>query len=217
MTHEQAEELISRTFGYIELANNHEIYFSPHPLRNILSQTTSSINNIEANKIIAYCDNLFVESEVGKYTNIDIHVPPVVEHVISFSRKNKISIPESITAIRNTKNATSFRKYCAILENEIKNLTPRKKISHYQSLLKDIHLNVESWVNDINENVRYRKRKIKLSKLPIIGKLLESAGMHEPEVKDPILKTSTSLFINDIYRPSSRFNVRNMSRRNQLM
>lgn len=50
--------------------------------------------------------------------------------------------------------------------------------------------------------VRYRRRKINFTKIPLIGKVLESIGMGEITISDPIIMPDVPhlLFINELYQ-----------------
>ena len=54
----------------------------------------------------------------------------------------------------------------------------------------------------MNEEVKFRKRKINLSKIPIIGDLFQAFGVKKIEIKDPILFPSKPhlIFLNDLYQ-----------------
>ena len=68
-------------------------------------------------------------------------------------------------------------------------------------MLKDIDRLCNDWVEDMKENVVYKKRKLNLSKIPLIGSTFEIFGLKEIDIKAPILfpQKSHLFFINDLY------------------
>lgn len=187
---------------YADVARDNDIYFSPHPFREeILSNSISNYINATASMVINHVDQKIYESSSAHIANININIPPVVEHVLYFSKAQGISITDSINEIRNSKNANLFRSYINHLDQEIKELSPRKRIKILQPLFNDIDKLRELWAHDMNEEVKFRKRTINLSKIPIVGSIFESFGSGKIEINDPILSASKPhlLFINELY------------------
>jgi len=197
-----SENTYNRGLLYADVARDNEIYFSPHPYReDFLSNTISKYINATASMVINHVDQKISESSSAQIANININIPPVVEHVLYFSKSKSISITDSISEIRNSKNARLFRSYINKLDEELKDLSPRKRIAVLQPLFSDIDKLKDLWAKDMNEEVKFRKRTINLSKIPIIGGFLESLGSGKIEVKDPILAAQKPylLFINELY------------------
>lgn len=197
-------DIAKRGEHYIKIAEKLNCYFSPHPTRyEVIGKNVRSILNCSAKEIINSFDNQILSSDSGNIANIDITVPPLVEHVFYFARKNGLPIITAINEIRRSKNAIKFREYCNSLDLELRELTPRKKATIYNKLFKDINRVCLEWAEDLDNGVKYRKRNINLVKIPLFGKLFEVAGIKEIAVNDPILfNTDTHLFfLNDLYRP----------------
>lgn len=198
-----SNDFSQRANVYAEVAKENDIYYSPHPERErVLTGIVNRYVEMTTKSVIEQFDQKIIESQDGVISNIDVKIPPVVEHVIYFSKAQNISISESINEIRYSKNGVAFRRYFADLDGEMKSLSPRKKLPAQQKLCKELDQLYGEWLNDMNSEVRYRKRKIKLAKIPIIGKILESVGMSEININDPIIFPGKPhlLFINDLYQ-----------------
>ncbi len=197
-------DIEKRSLLYLKVAREYSLYFAPHPIRHnfIIKFAYELKGNFIAKELINYFDRQIVSEWNGKFFRIDIEIPPIVEHVIYFAKRNRCLISESVNIIRNSKNALLFRKYCSELDNELRECSPRKKIQLCQALFKDLDKLCENWQQDLDNEVKYTRRHIKLSKLPFLGKLFEFFGINELEVKDPMLFLNRPyfLFINDIYR-----------------
>ena len=194
---------VDRAFLYLKASNELGLYYAPHPTRDkYISQTV--YNNIESSdkKIIEYFDNRICTSEFGNFANIDLRIPPILEHVISFAKKNKKNLSDSILEIRNSKNAIAFRNYCSSLDKELLRHSPRKKIHIYQSLFKDIDQLSAKWKDDLREGVAYKQRRINMTKIFGLGRIFDILGIKEISIKDPIILKEKKhlLFINDLYR-----------------
>ena len=128
-----------RALVYSEVARQNDIYFSPHPFREkALSEKIETYINSTASNIIEHVDQRIQKSQSGELANIQIKIPPIIEHALYFSKSQGISIFESINEIRNSKNAQLFRTYINNFDEELKDLSPRKKIMVYQPLFRDI-------------------------------------------------------------------------------
>jgi hypothetical protein len=187
---------------YADVARDYDIYYSPHPNRQIeFSEKIMQCVNRTAISVINQYDQRFSESASGIVSNINIKIPPVVEHVFYLSKTKNITISDSINYIRNSKNATRFRKYFDSLDDELRDLTPRKKLPIYQRLFREIDSLSNTWLLDMDEEVKYRTRRINLTKLPIAGKVFETVGIGNLSIPDPIIFPSSPhlLFINDLY------------------
>lgn len=194
--------LTERGIAYLEFARSNDMIFSPHPYRNKLinykiNQEIESVSKI----IFSHIESSISESKSWQCAKINIQIPPIVEHVISFSRKNNLTLDDGINIIRNNKKAVLFRKYCTNIHNELKESNPRKRIAIYQSLFRDIDKLSNKWSDDLHENIKYKRRTLNLVKLFSIGKILETFGMEEFSIKDPILKIENPylVFVHDIY------------------
>ncbi len=197
------DDIIKRGLVYANLAREHDIYYSPHPIRDqVLSQEITKYIERTAASVIEEFDQRFNETQSGIISNINIKIPPIVEHVLYFSKAQNISISESINEIRNSKNAMMFREHFNALDFELRNLSPRKKIAVYQPIFREIDKLCSAWEADMDAEVKYRKREIKLAKIPIVGKVLDSIGIGNISINDPILFSSSPhlLFINDLYQ-----------------
>lgn len=192
-----------RGLVYANLARKHGIYYSPHPIRDkVLSEEITKYIERTATSVIQEFDQRFSETQSGEISNVNVKIPPIVEHVLYFSKAQNISISESINEIRNSKNARMFREHFNALDFELRNLSPRKKIAVYQPIFSEIDKLCSIWEADMDAEVKYRKREIKLAKIPIAGKVLESIGIGNILINDPILFSSSPhlLFINDLYQ-----------------
>ncbi len=188
---------------YSKVASENDIYYSPHSSREkIFLDNVSKFIDRTAVSIIEQFDQKFNESQSGVISNINVKIPPIVEHVMYFSKAQNISIADSINEIRHSKNASLFRQYFNDLDAELRNLSPRKKIAVYQPIFRDINKLCNEWISDMDAEVKYRQRTISLSKIPIIGKVLESFGVSDFSFNDPILFPDYPhlLFINDLYQ-----------------
>ena len=202
-THFIGKNILKRSLLYADVARDADIYYAPHPYREkTLSRKIPKYIDQTAKTVIRLFDQKFNESNGGIISNVNVKIPPVVEHVLFFSKTQKKTISESINEIRNSKNAQLFRNYFFTLDQELRDLSQRKKIHIYESLFRDIDKLCTVWLYDIDSEVRYRIRKINLSKIPMIGKLLGALGSDKFTIKDPILfaKAPYFLFINDLYR-----------------
>ena len=159
---------------YADLAKENGCYYAPHPTREAITLENISLYLERTSKLVLdKFEQKLRETSAGMASNLNIKIPPVVEHVLSFSKKNELSISKSIIAIRESKNAKTFRDYFNKLDFELRDLSPRKKIPVFQPLFRDVDRICNAWVEDIDNGVKYRKRKIILSKLPVIGKLFK--------------------------------------------
>jgi len=196
-------DIYERGMVYADLARESGCYYAPHPNReaSLVTQISNFMDRTSVT-VLEKFDQKLRESTSGLASNLDVKVPPVVEHVLAFSKANGISVAEGVKEIRESKNAKHFRSYFNALDSELKDLSPRKRITVFQPLFKDIDNLCNVWIGDLDAEVKYRQRKIKLSKIPVIGKMLEICGVGEVDVKDPIIRAEKShfLFINDMYR-----------------
>lgn len=192
-----------RAILYLKLAQQNDLYFSPHPIRHkFLRDIVYERSKTMASEIVTYFDQKICQSESGQFANINVKIPPVVEHCLYFAKNNNLSIPHSIMEIRNSKNARKFREFCSNIDSELRELNPRKKVSVYQKIFKDVDRLCVSWKEDLKEKVNYQQRNIALSKIPLFGKVFEILDIKNVVVKDPIIHQSKPhfLFINDLYR-----------------
>jgi len=191
-----------RAYTYMVTAKDKGVYFAPHPNREkILATEISNHVRRTAKAVIDYVDGKVMQTEEGGIVNIDIQVPPLVEHVLHFSRTKKITITESVNELRNSKNARSFRSYFDTLDEELAGLSPRKKLASLQPLFEDIKRLSDAWAIDLHNEVKYRKRRINLTKLPLVGIVFAALGTPSLEVNDPVLSEPKDyrLFLNEIY------------------
>ncbi len=196
-------DIDQRGLVYADVANENEIYYSPHPEREkLLTNTIQQYVDKTAVSVIEQFDQKFNESRSGVVANINVQIPPIVEHVLFYAKAQNITVAESINEIRNSKNATLFRNYFSDLDAELKELSPRKKIPVYQKLFQEINHLCVIWEQDMDSEVLYKKRNINLTRIPILGKLFDLAGLGEVTINDPILLANKQhlLFINDLYQ-----------------
>lgn len=196
-------DIDKRGLVYADVAKENDIYYSPHPDRErTLSEKLIKYVDHTASSVIEQFDQKFNESKSGVISNVNVKIPPVVEHVLYFAKAQNISISDSVNEIRASQNATRFRQYFNDIDNELRNLSPRKKIPVYQKLFSEIDALCNIWVEDMDMEVRFRRRKINFTKIPLVGKILESIGVSEITVSDPIIKPDAPhfLFINELYQ-----------------
>lgn len=187
---------------YLDIARCNNLYFSPHPFRqNILGEQL--VNNVDkvARIIIERFDQKISKTDNGLYAKVNIKVPPVVEHVLNFSKCKKKSIADSINEIRNNKKTILFRKFCNELDNKLSEQTPRKNISQFDSLFREIDKICNDWQKNLELGFKFKQRKLNLTKIPLLGKYFEILDIKEISYNDPIIKSATPhfLFINDLY------------------
>lgn len=196
------EMLAQRGLSYLEIARTNKLIFAPHPHRSNLinHQINMEIESV-AKTIFSHIENSLSESKPWQCARVNIQIPPIVEHVITFSKQNKLELSESINEIRNCKNARLFREYCTNIYNEMRETGPRKRVAIYQMLFRDIDKLSSKWNEDLNENIQYKSRNLKFTKFFGIEKLLEALGMDNISIKDPVLTAENPylLFVNDVY------------------
>lgn len=198
-----SSEISERVKNYLDAARDNELYYSPHPIRGrILKDKITPSFESTGKYAIKRIDKAIMSSLDHEFNDVSAKIPPLVEHVLCYSEKNNISLLSSIIDIRESKNATIFRSYFGKLDDEIKTLSPRKKVNSLQKLTTEIERLEKKWTRDIDLDVNYKERTINLSKIPVIGHLFEILGIKDLDIKDPILHQEKSQFllINDIYK-----------------
>ena len=197
-------DFFNRSLQYIELANKLGVYLSLHPERaKFLASRLKSPNRQSISEIaIGRLENHIKNFESIEYAGVDFSVPPVAEYVINFVKKKKVDLPTAVHQIRISKNAIAFRNKCSEIDDFIKSFGPRSSVPLLQKLIQEIDEFVLKWRNDFNLGIKYEIREISLRKLWGIGSFLDSVGLGEIAVKDPVLKYKYPhlLFLNDLYK-----------------
>lgn len=203
------DNFLSRSSEYLCQATKLGVYLSIHPSRGsfLVDTLKHNVGRKASDIVISHTENIMRNSEAYKYASVQLSVPPVVDYVLSFAKKNQVNLETAVNEIRESDHAHKFRLWCAEIDVELVNATGRSSISLIQKLLLETEKVVSLWREDIDESVKYVSRKISLKKVWGIGKLLEALGIDVIKIKDPILTSPTTnclFFLNDIYRPIHR-------------
>ncbi len=145
------------------------------------------------------------ESSAISYVGINLRIPPVAEHILAYAKQKDITPLKAVREVRESKHAVAFRIRCSEIEDEMRNYGKRSSFRNMQKLLQEIDTLTKIWAKDCDEKVRYKTRTIPLGSMWGIGGLLESVGLKEIKIKDPVIYESqpAMLFLNDLYRSPS--------------
>lgn len=76
-----------RGLVYADVAKDNDIYYSPHPDRErSLGEKLIKYVDHTALSVIEQFDQKFNESKSGMVSNVNVKIPPVVEHVLYFAK-----------------------------------------------------------------------------------------------------------------------------------
>jgi hypothetical protein len=189
-----------RTRFYVELANRSGIPYMPHPLRErFLSSAIhrrKSVSISVARHITRPITQMLDEiresiSEVKVTT-----APPLAAMVLLEAREPKY-VPEVVMSIRDSKKARRFRAWSKEFREALTE-GPRGA-TKAQKMWKAVQEVAEKWKRDLDEEVKYRTRSLKIALGP------EYANVDvDFVVKDPILsvrrKYRPFLLLNDVFR-----------------
>jgi hypothetical protein len=136
------------------------------------------------------------------YLERSFNVPHITEHVLAYSKKFRCTIGQSVMHMRDSASARKFREYLQELAGLV--LSPNRQETLIDRLLADVASLTKKWSENVDEEVRFRTRKIRLKDLPAIGKLLHAAGLDEMFVRDPVVwqteNVRSLIFLNEVLR-----------------
>lgn len=201
---------LSRAHFYLELARELGIPLVVDPVRSryfdvLFHNVKMNLRKGTPEKIIARFDSAVFQPETKEdLISVDLSIPPVAELVLRFAQKKHCSLHEAILAVRESKHACAFRKWCSVFASHEENGRPGAK--EQKEMLAQVEEVLRMWREDGKEGVRYKTRRLNLEHLPIIGGVLKALNMQEAvTIKDPILipkkRHSYFLFLNDLLRP----------------
>jgi hypothetical protein len=123
---------------------------------------------------------------------------------VGYAQKKECSLRAATMEVRESQHARVFRTWCA----RFSELTGggRVTLGERMEMFRELRDVCDVWTRDVREEVDYRRRKLNLEAIPLIGGLLKAVNMHESLViKDPILRPRKPyaylLFLNDLLRP----------------
>jgi hypothetical protein len=205
---------VGRAHFYLELARELQVPLAPEPHKalyfgRLMQKFKSATIKGVADAVVETFDRK-VRENISKVSDgiisSEIGIPAIPEYIIRFAQKYKISLLAAAQEIRISKNARNFRGWCQELASAM--LSGRATTGAQQKMFEELERVSSAWTADISEGVEYKRRKLNLEKIPIIGELLKGGGMGEWGVRDPILKPSREvsyfLFLNDLLRPPRR-------------
>jgi len=195
---------VERTLFYYEVSRSTGKPIVYHPNRNI---TVANINGtlIDAFRLVKkQLKNGFeipVEiqaSDIG--VKLEIKQPALAMYIIRQAGKRGVSIAESLCDIRESKLASSFRKWLSQVHNGLIDDAISENMNALK-MIKELEKTTDKWVKelDVESGVAFKRRKINISKLPKVGALLSVLG--EISIKDPILNPKSYFtFITNWYK-----------------
>jgi hypothetical protein len=199
---------VSRAHFYLELARALDVPLVIDPVRamylkQVVDRAERALGNLVAEKAVEQFATAQVDLTNTALVSFDIEIPPVPEYVLSVAQARRISLRQATTEVRNSQNAQRFRNWCANVVSLAYDGGLRAK-QQYRKVQQDFSTVRELWKEDVGEGVRHQTRSIKLSDIPLVGKLLAATGMAEVTIKDPVLtvdeKYRSFLFLNDLVR-----------------
>lgn len=190
-----------RTAFYIALAKLLKKPLSPHPFRAPLVAELLRQNNSVANNIIQLFENKVIDKIINDPNFKQIHsfglslpIPLVGEFILHQIAKGGEPL-DIIYSVRTSKSAKRFRELCRKLENALR-LGP-EGLRDVQKITKKIKELFKKWSVDLDEEIRYRTRKISIGFSKNVFNLNT-----EITFKDPIIWSNNSdlFFLNDMLR-----------------
>ena len=202
---------VFRAHFYLELARHLGAFLSPHELRAQYYQQVVERNGLSKlkqktqglpEKIVNEVDKEIRRKNAKYLEPLCVDIPPVTDWVMRIASTRKMDYKKAIMVARNSKNAVRFRKWCA--EMTEMTLQGRAGLRAAQRIRRELEKASAAWCEDLDEDVRYKTRKINLCKLPLIGGVLTTLGVEEAEqeLHDPVLAPTRPylLLLNDLYR-----------------
>jgi hypothetical protein len=202
---------LGRAHYYLELSRELGIPLSADPIRSryfsVLFDTLGAPINIgEPERVVAYFEEKVLRTAIEEAKGLipvhtlDLSIPAVTEYVVGYARQKQCSLYKATLEVRESKNATRFREWCA----RYVSLSGQGRAAAVEKvkLAKELQRVCDIWKNDINEEVKYKSRKLSLGEIPYIGAVLKALNMHEVSIKDrvirPVKPYSYFLFLNDL-------------------
>lgn len=118
-------------------------------------------------------------------------------------RKNDSCIIDEIFELRDSESAKSFRALTSGLMEMMDKPGDKNINKEIQKLINEINLLTKSWNVDMDLNIKYRRSKVNIGQIPIIGSILSIFEDYSSiSFNDPLLfhKKPYTLFLNKIYR-----------------
>lgn len=203
-----ADPFLLAGLTYLRVAGDMGAYLLVHPTRReFLSELALPIKTSAAEVAINELEREIAATPAVRYASVDFAVPPVAEQVLFLHREHGLDIASAINELRDSKHARSFRRYCARIDGELAELSPRASVRPLQRLVTEIRSVVGVWKDDLDEGVRHVTRTLGLRKLWGLGRTLEALGLDAFTFRDPVLfapRKSHLLFLNELYRGSRR-------------
>lgn len=132
-------------------------------------------------------EDIFGRSDV--FQLLEYEAPPILEFLVKRSAEKNISIITALNDLRQTNNAKRYREFLTKMRVYASNLDNKSNRIEYLKIAREIKRIAKAWGESLNNEtgISYVPRKIKLSTLPLVGKILEIANMSEIEIKDLVL------------------------------
>lgn len=115
-----------------------------------------------------------------------VSMPPLVSKVVQEAGRKGMSIVDSAVEIKESKNASAFRRWLADIQASLAEGTTHGAVEALR-MLDELKETASSWADalDIEEGVSHKRRQLALSWVPRIGGLLDM--LERPTFRDPIL------------------------------
>ncbi len=183
---------LGRAIFYLEVSSvfNTAIYFSSEKA-NWLEVIGSAIKPTIHERLVKFVDKEIKKALPNFLNNLPLEietpVPPIVELIIKTAKKNRCRFSDAAIAVREMGSAKDYRKFITKLNSSLSK--GRGGFIETAEIIKDLKLAISEWVNylDLDLELTRRRRRIKIEKLPFIGKLLAFCNLTDVEVKDYIL------------------------------
>ena len=195
---------LGRTCFYMLLARQTGLPYLPHPWREGLLSAISGVRKPVSIDIVKFMTEkiaVSVRDEVRSIIpNIESSVaPPIASDVLRRAKEPKYVI-EALLEMRESKRARRFRKWSREFREAI--CAGAFGTLEAQRMWKTVEDAAQKWKNDLDEEVRYRTRTLKLG----FGPAGIKAEIPSFTIKDPIIISAKRyrplLFLNDLFRPS---------------
>lgn len=196
--------LLERSLHYLRLSKNLGFMLSLHPSRSafLMSELNQPLDHPISEIVIRRFEQAMTNAPALSYVGVNLKIPAVSEHVLAFAERNSMSPLRAAREIRDSRHAKAFRARCGEIENEIRHFGHRSAFRDMQKLLIEVDTLSAKWQEDIDVEVKYRRRTIPVGSLWGIGRVFKAAGLKEISIKDPVIYKSKPalLFLNDLYR-----------------
>jgi len=190
-----------RAHFYVRLALKAAVPYSPHPWRaKLLSATVGQHGPTSvaiARHITGGIARVLEEIESNVVAVNQATAPPLAAAVLKRANEPKY-VPEVVHDIRDSKRARRFRSWCKEFRQAVSE--GQAGAAKVQKMWSAVQEAANKWKDDLDEEVRYRTRSIKVA----LGAPGAKADVEMAKIRDPILVVSQRirplLFLNDIFR-----------------